>query len=99
MASLGDISWCEDLRLQEDSRNYVGQKMKQKEMLDFLKRDFPTYAWSIPTLDGRLRYFNVFYTDRNVTLDKVKEAVGKELEDPVNVLKLRAMTRNLKVFG
>ena len=63
----------------------------------FSKRDFPTYAWSIPTLDGRLRYFNIFYTDRNVTLDEVKDAVGKELENPVNFLKLQAMTRNLKV--
>ena len=64
--------------------------MKRKE------RDFPTYAWSISTLDGRLRFFNIFYTDRNV---EVKDAVGKELEDPVNLLKLEAMTRNLKVPG
>ena len=82
MASLRDIPWREDVRLQEDLRNYVRQNMKRKEMLDFLKRDFPTYAWSIPTLDRRLRYFNIFYTDTNVTLDEVKEAVGKELEGP-----------------
>ena len=44
------------------------------------------YAWSIPTLDRRLRYFNVFYTYRNVTLDEVKEAVGKELEGPGKLL-------------
>ena len=50
-------------------------------------------------MDGRLRYFNIYYTDRNVTLDEVKDAVGKELEDPVNLLKLEAMTRNLKVPG
>ena len=98
MASLKEISWCEDERLQEDLRNYVGQNMKRKEKLDF-QRDFPTYAWSIPTLDGRLRYFNIFYTHTNVTLDEVKDAVGKEFEDPVNVLKLQALTRNLKVPG
>ena len=91
MASLRDISWCEDVRLQEDLRNYVRQNMKRKEMLDFLKRDFPTYAWSMPTLDRRLRYFNIFYTDTNVTLDEVKEAVGKELEGPGKLLGYRAL--------
>ena len=96
MASLRDISWCEDVRLQEDLRNYVRQNMKRKEMLDFLKRDFPTYAWSIPTLDRRLRYFNIFYTDTNVTLDEVKEAVGKELEGPGKLLGYRALHQKIR---
>ena len=102
MASLRDISWREDVRLQEDLRTYVRQNMKRKEMLDFLKRDFPTYAWSIPTLDRRLRYFNIFYTDTNVTLDEVKEAVGKELEGQaysfleVKLLRLRRKTKEDK---
>ena len=74
--------------------------MKRKEMLDFLKRDCPTYAWSIPTLDRRIRYFNIFYTaDRNVTLNEVKEAVGKGLEGPRKLLKATNMTRNFKVPG
>ena len=34
----------------------------------------------------RLRYFNIFYRDTNVTLDEVKEAVGKELEGPGKLL-------------
>ena len=38
MASLRDMSWCKDVRLQEDLRNYVGQNMKRKEMLDFFKK-------------------------------------------------------------
>ena len=97
MASLRDISsWREDVRLQQDLRNYVRQNMKRKEMLDFLKRDFPTYAWSIPTLDRRLRYFNIFYTDTNVTLDEVKEAVGKELEGPGKLLGYRALHQKIR---
>ena len=39
----------------------------------------------------RLRYFNIFYTDTNVTLDEVKEAVGKELEGPGKLLGYRAL--------
>ena len=96
MVSLRDISWREDVPLQEDLRNYVRQNMKRKEMLDFLKRDFPTYAWSIPTLDRRLRYFNIFYKDTNVTLDKVKEAVGKELEGPGKLLGYRALHQKIR---
>ena len=41
MARVKDISWCEDERLQEDLRNYVGQNMKRKEMFDFQKETFP----------------------------------------------------------
>ena len=41
MASVKDISWCEDERLQEDLRNYVGQNMTWKGMLDFQKETFP----------------------------------------------------------
>ena len=96
MASLSDISWYEDVRLQEDLRNYVRQNLKRKEMLDFLRRDFPTYVWSIPTLDRRLRYFNIFYTDTNVTLNEVKEVVGKELEGPGKLLGFRALHQKIR---
>ena len=90
MASLRDISWCEDVRLQEDLRNYMWQNRKRKEMIDFLRRDFPAYAWSLPVVDRRFRYFNIFYTDTNVTLG---EAVGKELEGPGKLLGYRALHR------
>ena len=80
-----DDSWCEDVRLQEDLRNYVRQGMKRKEMLDFLKRDFPTYAWSIPTLDRRLRYFNIFYTDIQMSLlTKLRRLLARNLKDLAN---------------
>lgn len=80
-----DGSWCEDVRLQEDLRNYVRQGMKRKEMLDFLKRDFPTYAWSIPTLDRRLRYFNIFYTDIQMSLStKLRRLLARNLKDLAN---------------
>ena len=70
--------------------------MQRKEMLDFLERDFPIYAWSIPTLDRRLRHFNIFYTNTNVTVDEVKEAVGKELEGPGQLLGYRALHQKFR---
>ena len=75
-------SWLDDFALKEDLTKYVGQGMQRKEMLDFLKRVFPRYAWSIPTLDRWLRHFNIFFTDTDVTVEEVKEAVGKELPGP-----------------
>ena len=44
----------------------------------------------------RLRYFNIFYTDTNVTLDEVKEAVGKELEGPGKLLGYRALHQKIR---
>ena len=64
-------------------------------MLEFLKRDSPGYAWSISTLDRRLRHLKIFYTDTNVTVDEVKEAVGKELKGPGQPLGYRALHKKL----
>ena len=41
------------------------------EVLDFLKRDYPEYAWSLPTLDRRMRYFDITVgslDSKNVTM-------------------------------
>ena len=54
------------------------------------------YAWSIPTLDRRLRHFHIFYSDKNVTLHEVKEAVGKELEGPGQLLGYRALHKKMR---
>lgn len=44
----------------------------------------------------RLRHFNIFYTNTNVTLDQVKEAVGKELEGPGKLLGYRALHQKIR---
>ena len=54
-------------------------------------RDFPQYSWSIRTLDRRMRYFNIFYHNKNVSLNAVKEAVKGELNGPGKLLGYRAM--------
>jgi 3-methyladenine DNA glycosylase Mpg len=65
-------------------------------MLDFLRRDYPHYAWSIRTLDRRFSYFDIKRTDRNVTVDQVKEAVQKELNGPGQLLGYRAMQKKVR---
>ena len=48
------------------------------------------------SLDRRLRHFNIFYTDKDVTVDEVRESVGKELEDPGKLLGYRATHKKIR---
>ena len=53
--------WKEDIVLKEEMAKYVKQGFQRREMLDFLKRDFAQYAWSLRTVDRRLRHFDIQY--------------------------------------
>ena len=83
-------AWQRDYQL-EEMKKFVKQGIKRKEILDFLRRDFPQYAWSVPTLDRRLRHFNINYIDENVSVDEVRDAVATELRGPGKLLGYRAM--------
>ena len=72
-----DSSWKEDTRLADEMRKYVQQGLTRQEMMSFLKRDFSQFSWSIRTLDRWLRHFGIFYTDKTVSLNEVREAVAK----------------------
>ena len=63
-------------------QTYVQQGLKREEAVDFLREDFPHYAWSIRTLDTRLRHFGVYYNDNTVSVEDVEEAVKKEIGGP-----------------
>ena len=70
---------------------YVRQGYKREEALDFLKRDFPMYPWSIRSLDRSLQCFEIYYNNPEVSVEEVKDAVKKELEGPGRLLGYRAM--------
>jgi hypothetical protein len=89
-------TWREDIKLHEYLKKYVREGLQRKETLNFLRRDYPAYAWSIPTLERRLRHFNIFYTDKTITLETVTNAVAKELERPGQLLGYRAMHQKLR---
>ena len=67
--------WKEDMSLKEKLLDYVRQGIQWKEMLDYLRRDFSFYSWSIATLNRILRYFEIYYTDNNVTVDKLNAVI------------------------
>lgn len=89
-------NWNEDTELSNKIKKYVEQGLKRREMLDFLKKEFPFYPWSIRTLDRRMRYFGIYYMDQNLTLDDIKQAVKTELDGPGKLLGYRAMQKKVR---
>ena len=88
--------WRTDEKLVEDMKKYVRRGLRREEILDFLARDFPKYAWSYRTLDRRLREFDIYFSDTNVPVEEVKEAVRNELDGPGSLLSYRAMQNKLR---
>ena len=70
--------------------------MKRSEVLDFLKRDYPEYAWSLPTLDRRMRHFDIKYINYETTVDEVVAAFNTENDGPGQLLGYRAMHKKLR---
>jgi hypothetical protein len=54
------------------------------------------YAWSERTLSRRLQYFDIKFTDYEVDVVTVEEAVSRELEGPGQLLGYRAMQQKLR---
>ena len=61
MAYFRNDSWTEDLTLKEELSKFVRQGLQRQEILSFLARDFPLYAWSIRTLDRRLHHLDIYW--------------------------------------
>jgi len=89
-------SWKEDGLLKDALKIYVKQSLQCEEAINFLRKDFPQYVWSIRTLDRRLRYFEVCYKDDTVSVEDVKEAVKKDLEGPGKLLGYRSMNKKIR---
>ena len=96
MADNRESTWTDDENLKEVLTKYVQQGLQRSEALDFLRREFPEYAWSIRSLDRRLRHFNIFYNDRSIEVQDVKEAVDEELKGPGKLLGYRALRKKIR---
>ena len=46
--------------LKSDLKKYVKEDLRRTEILDFMKRDFSQYAWSLSSLDRHMRYFDIY---------------------------------------
>ena len=91
-----NIHWKEDDILKSDLKKYVKKDSRRTEILDFMKRDFSQYAWSLSSLDRHMRYFDIHYTNNNVAVEQIRDAVKKEVDGPGKLLGYRAMLKTLR---
>ena len=64
--------------------------------MDFVRRDFPEYAWSSGTLSRRLAFFGIQYIKYDTDIEEVETAVREEIEGPGQLLGYRAMHKKLR---
>ena len=63
----------------KDLRQFVKRNYQQKEILDFVATKCSQYKLSMPTLDRRIKHFDIFYINYNTLLQRVQDAVREEL--------------------
>ena len=68
------------------------------EILDFLRKDYPMYAWSLRSLARRMQYFGIQFSDHDVEVNDVEAAVEKEVSGPGNCCILCLAPGNRNVF-
>lgn len=96
VARIHNDKWKGDENLKTKLEQYVRGNLKREEILNFMKRDYGDYAWSLQTLDRRLNYFEIRRSDTYVTVEQVKEAVEKEIDGPGKLLGYQAMNNKIR---
>lgn len=95
-ARIRNSDWEQDEQLKEDLKKYVLENLSRREILDFVGRDYPEYAWSLATLARRMAFFGIKYTQYDTDIKTVESAVKEELEGPGRLLGYRAMHRKVR---
>ena len=90
------MDWKVNDKLASDLKKYVQQRMQRKEILDFISRDYPIYKWSLRTLDRRLRHFEIYYIDNEISLQETRQIVQNEFRGPGQLLGYRALHLKLR---
>ena len=98
MARIRNDSWKNDLQLKDALQHHIKNGLNRSEILDFMQRDFSQYAWSSRTLDRRLQHFEIRCTNREISVDQVRDVVRKELQGPGRLLGYRAMHQKIRQF-
>ena len=61
----------------------VGDSLKRTEILGYMQHDFAEYTWCLSTLGRRLRCFNIYKMDKNISIEEAQRVVLKEISGPV----------------
>ena len=86
-----NVEWKSDTALKVAFEEYSRQEFQRSEMLSFLERDCSQYAWSLRTLDRRLREFKINRVDKDYSVEQLRNVVQQELDGPGQLLGYRAM--------
>ena len=86
MSRIRNPTWENNENLKADIQKYVLQNLPRKEVLDFLGRDYPQYAWSLPSLSRRMAYFEIKYIDYETDLKVMEMAVKEKISGPGQLL-------------
>ena len=80
-AWIRNIDWKDDIGSRNDLAKFVRVNLRKLETLDFVRKDYPMYAWSLRSLARRMQYFGIQFTDHDVkvSLNEVDDAVKKEI--------------------
>ena len=63
-AWIRNSDWEDDNDLNNDLAKFVSLNLKRMEIVDFLRKDYPMYAWSLRSVARRMQYFGTFqFTD------------------------------------
>ena len=81
-ARIRNIDWKDDIDLKNDLAKFVRVNLRKLEILDFMRKDYPMYAWSLRSLARRIQYFGIQFTDHDVEVNVVDGAVKKEISGP-----------------
>ena len=84
------IDWKSDEKLKGFLKTCVKKDLGREEILRFVARDFPQY--------GKLSTeFNIKYIKKETSIEKVKDAVKKELNGSGERLRYRAINQKLRM--
>ena len=95
-AWIRNSDWEDDNDLNKDLAKFVSLNLKRMEILDFLRKDYPMYAWSLRSLARRMQYFGIQFTDCDVEVNDVEAAVEKEILGQGKLLGYRAMHKKIR---
>ena len=91
-----NVEWLNDADLEQQIKLLVLQNFWRAEILDFLKRDFPHYAWNLGALSRRMKRFGIKYVDYEAPINEVRDALAYENKGPGQLLGYRAVHQKIR---
>ena len=92
-ARIRKSDWEDDNDLKNDLASFVSLNLKRMEILDFMRKDYPMYAWSLRNVAWRMQF-----TDYDVEVNEVEAAVEKEISGLGKLLGYRAMHKKYERY-